>query len=77
VERIRIASRRTQFLIATHSPAFVNRLDPSELIVCERDDTGASRIPAIDADTTRRIMDSGDLGLGEIWFSGTLGGVPS
>ena len=51
VERMRIASRRTQFLIATHSPALVNRLDPSELIVCERDDAGAYRIPAIDAET--------------------------
>ncbi|MCB2261358.1 MAG: AAA family ATPase [Candidatus Thiosymbion ectosymbiont of Robbea hypermnestra] len=48
VERLRDASRKTQILAATHSPALVNRLKPDELIVCERDpDTGVSRIPAI------------------------------
>jgi predicted ATPase len=79
VERLRDASNRTQFLIATHSPALVNRLDASELIVCERDDdTGASRIPAIDANKVAAMAErfGDELGLGEIWFTGTLGGVP-
>lgn len=79
VERLRDASTRTQFLIATHSPALVNRLDPSELIVCERDpETGASRIPAIDPERVQAMAEKleGELGLGEIWFTGTLGGVP-
>ena len=79
VERLRDASSRTQFLIATHSPALVNRLDPGELIVCERDpETGASRIPAIDPERVQAMADKldGELGLGEIWFTGTLGGVP-
>jgi len=47
VERIREASERTQFLITTHSPAFVDRLRPEELIVCKRGDDGASIIPAV------------------------------
>jgi predicted ATPase len=77
VELLRRASDRTQFLVATHSPALVNRLRPEELIVCERDaETGLARIPAIDVDEIRRIKEAGDLGLGELWFSGTLGGVP-
>jgi predicted ATPase len=79
VELVRQASEQTQFLIATHSPALVNRLRPEELIVCERDPkTGASRIPAIDssevAEMERQAI--GRLGLGELWFSGSLGGVP-
>lgn len=79
VDRMRIASRKTQFLVATHSPALVNRLEASELIVCERDDNGASIIPAIDSRTVQRVASSvdGELGLGEIWFTGTLGGVPT
>lgn len=80
VERLRDASTRTQFLIATHSPALVNRLDARELIVCERDpETGASRIPAIDPERVQAMAErlEGELGLGEIWFTGTLGGVPS
>jgi predicted ATPase len=78
VERLREASSRTQFLIATHSPALVNRLGPEELIVCERGRDGASRIPAIATDLINQKAElfDGRLGLGEIWFSGTLGGVP-
>lgn len=77
VERLRSATRRTQLLLATHSPALVNRLEPEELIVCERDPTtGASRIPAIDPQAVKAAADQGELGLGELWFSGTLGGVP-
>jgi predicted ATPase len=77
VERLREASLRTQLLVVTHSPALVNRLRADELIVCERSRDGASPIPAIDTETVRakeRAAD-GQLRLGEIWFSGTLGGV--
>lgn len=79
VELLRRASRTTQLLIATHSPSLVNRLRPEELIVCERDDSGASTIPAVDPDVVRRMEDeiNGELGLGELWFTGVLGGVPS
>lgn len=80
VELLREASARTQFIIATHSPALVNRLEPHELIVCERDaQTGLARIPAISKSEVKRIYEAGgDDGyrLGELWFSGTLGGVP-
>ncbi len=79
VERLRWASKRTQFLIATHSPSLVNRLRADELIVCERDPkTGASRIPAVDPEEVRAMEEraKGRLRLGELWFTGSLGGVP-
>jgi len=80
VDLLREASSRsngTQFLIATHSPALVNRLRPDELIVCERDETtGLARIPAIDPEEVAQIANESEYGLGEIWFSGSLGGVP-
>jgi predicted ATPase len=79
VERLRWASKRTQFLIATHSPALVNRLNAEELIVCERDpETGESIIPAADPEKIKAMEQraKGKLGLGELWFTGTLGGVP-
>jgi predicted ATPase len=77
VERMREASRRTQLLVVTHSPALVNRLNAAELIVCERGPDGASRIPAIDPADVRAKEEAlaGTLRLGEIWFSGALGGV--
>lgn len=56
----------------------MNRLRASELIVCERDpETGASRIPAITTEEIEALMsDEEVLGLGELWFSGVLGGNP-
>ena len=75
VHRLREASERTQFLIATHSPALADRLMPEELIVCERRDDGSSAIPAMSADQVRRVVrTSEEVPLGELWFSGALGG---
>lgn len=78
VDLLREASSRTQFLIATHSPALVNRLKPDELIVCERGEDAASRIPAIEPQLVRDMERElhGEVGLGELWFTGALGGVP-
>ena len=75
VERLREASERTQFLIATHSPALADRLRPEELIVCERRGDGSSAVPAVSTRQIEEIVNkSEDLPLGELWFSGALGG---
>ncbi|MFC4013503.1 AAA family ATPase [Nonomuraea purpurea] len=75
VERIREAGEMTQFIIATHSPALANQLKPEELIVCERGDDGSSLIPAISRSKVETIVHAGEgLPLGELWFSGALGG---
>ena len=78
VERLRDASTRTQLVVATHSPTLVNRLRPEELIVCGRDPTtGASLIPAISTSRLAKSAAAGELELGELWFSGVIGGVPT
>ncbi|AXI79029.1 AAA family ATPase [Peterkaempfera bronchialis] len=75
VQRLREASERTQLLIATHSPALVDRLEPHEFIICERTDDGASAIPALTEGDVRRIQQASQgRPLGELWFSGALGG---
>ncbi|MFE6864936.1 AAA family ATPase [Kitasatospora sp. NPDC057692] len=75
VERLREASERSQFIVTTHSPALVDRLEPEEFVVCERDHYGASRIPSLSADEVREIRTASEgLPLGELWFSGALGG---
>lgn len=77
VDRLRAASQRTQVLVTTHSPTLVNRLTSSELVVCARDaETGASSIPFIGSHQLRRAQKESDLRLGELWFSGAVGGVP-
>jgi predicted ATPase len=75
VQRLREAAERTQFIVATHSPALVNRLRPEEFVVCDRDDDGASIIPALTVEEVKAIVEeSGEQPLGELWFSGVLGG---
>ncbi|MFF3444128.1 AAA family ATPase [Streptosporangium sp. NPDC002721] len=75
VERLREASERTQFLIATHSPAFADRLRPEELVICERRDDGSSAIPALSTQRIREIVAASEgEPLGELWFAGALGG---
>ncbi len=78
VDALRAASERAQILVATHSPTFVNRLKPHELVVCDRDsETGASIIPAVGAATLAEAASASDLRLGELWFSGAVAGVPA
>lgn len=78
VDRVRDAANRTQIILATHSPALVNRLDPSELVVVERDPTdGSTRATRPDPEMVKRVESETGYGLGELWFSGALGGVPS
>ncbi len=78
VELLRQASQTSQLIVATHSPALVNRLRSMELVVCEKGNDGASRIPAVSPDIVRQMEHDlhGALGLGELWFTGALGGVP-
>lgn len=75
VERLREASERTQFLIATHSPAFTDRLKPEELVICQRQDDGSSVIPALSTQRIHEIVTASEgEPLGELWFAGALGG---
>ncbi|MFF0580155.1 AAA family ATPase [Streptosporangium saharense] len=75
MERVREASAATQFIIATHSPALANRLRPEEIVICERGDDGSSLIPAVSTAKVEKIVRASEgLPLGELWFSGALGG---
>lgn len=76
VERMRSASKRTQLLVVSHSPALANRLEPHEIVVCERDyETGSSRIPSISPEDVAEMASESGLMPGELWFSGALGGA--
>lgn len=75
VDRLRDASSRTQIILATYSPALVNRFDASELVVVERDeDRGSTRALKPDKSLITRLQNETGYGLGELWFSGALGG---
>lgn len=75
VDRLREASKNTQILLATHSPALVNRLRTDELIIVERDEeSGASTVVKPDQSKVDALKNETGYGLGELWFSGALGG---
>jgi predicted ATPase len=75
VERLRDASQYTQVIVATHSPALVNRLNPSELIIVEREeDSGASKVFRPSQRVIQELRGRTGYELGEIWFSGLIGG---
>lgn len=76
VERLRQASKVTQIILATHSPALVNRLSLEELIVVEKDQsTGGSRLFRPSPAMVSRLRRETGYELGELWFSGALGGA--
>lgn len=76
VERLRDASRHTQIIVATHSPALVNRLKTSELLIVEANPSdGSTNIVRPDIDLVEKLEQETDYQLGELWFSGLIGGI--
>lgn len=69
-EECRGASARTQLLVTTHSPFFLNGLRPKEVRVLWRDDTGFTRVSrASDLQGVNEFVQSGAL-LGHLWMEG-------
>lgn len=72
-EECRSASTRTQLLVTTHSPFFLNGLRPEEVRVLWRDDDGYTQTErAIDLRGVRDFVANGAL-LGHLWMEGQLG----
>lgn len=69
-EECRRASARSQVLVTTHSPDFVNGLRPKELWVLFRDDSGYTQArKAADMPGITQFMENGAL-LGHLWMEG-------
>jgi predicted ATPase len=68
------ASARSQILLTTHSPYLLNFLEPEDVIIVEKHEgaTKASR-PEHQGAIKEALK---TLGLGEIWYAGSLGGTP-
>jgi len=69
-EECREASARTQLMVTTHSPFFVNGLKPEELWVLFRDENGYTHARrSADMKGIKEFMDQGAL-LGDLWMEG-------
>ncbi len=74
VDLLKNASEKTQVLVTTHSPYLVNLLQPEDLFIVEKQDGKTQVKKAKDKKGIKEA--SKTLGLGEMWYSGSLGGVP-
>ena len=72
-EECRAASARTQLLVTTHSPFFLNALRPDEVRVLWRDEQGYTQSRrAADLPGVSEFVEHGAL-LGQLWMEGQLG----
>lgn len=72
-EECQAASERTQLLVTTHSPFFLNALRPEEVRVLYRDEQGyAQTVRAADIPGIPEFMAAGGA-LGHLWMEGHLG----
>ncbi len=72
-EECRAASERTQLLVTTHSPFFLNALRPEEVRVLWRDELGYTQTQrASDLQGVPEFVEHGAL-LGHLWMEGQLG----
>lgn len=74
VDLLKNASNKTQVLVTTHSPYLVDLLQPEDLFIVEKQDGKTQVKKAEDKKGIKEALKT--LGLGEMWYSGSLGGVP-
>ncbi|MBL8934858.1 MAG: AAA family ATPase [Archangium sp.] len=72
----RLANAGSQFVITTHSPVLLNefRDHPESVLILDRDEAGthARQLSSL-PDVEQQLR---DVQLGDLWYSGVLGGVP-
>ncbi len=72
-EECRAASERSQLLVTTHSPFFLNGVKPDEIRVIYRDESGYSQVQrAADIQGIPEFVEAG-ASMGHLWLEGHLG----
>lgn len=72
-EECRAASERSQLLVTTHSPFFLNGMRPEEVRVIYRDENGYSQVQrAVDIQGIPEFVQAG-ASMGHLWMEGHLG----
>jgi predicted ATPase len=68
------AATRTQLVVATHSVQLVDRLQPEEVVIVEKEEGGTGMWPPGDRTELQEWLK--DFTLGELWLTGEIGGRP-
>jgi predicted ATPase len=69
-EECKTASANTQLMVSTHSPFFINELDPEEVFVLYRDVKGFTKAKKISEINGVREMIEAGAKLGDLWIEG-------
>ena len=74
---LRLTKSGTQVVLTTHSPTLLDefRDTPESVLIFDRDDTGTHVTRLSDRKDWAEELQKG-LPLGDLWYSGVLGGVP-
>lgn len=73
VDLLKNASQKSQVLVTTHSPYLVDLLQPEDLFIVDKQEGKTLVTKADDKKEIKKILKA--LSLGELWYSGSLGGV--
>jgi predicted ATPase len=68
---------KTQVLVTTHSPYFVDALAPEQVFLIEKGADGFSKVTRTSDIPTVRAMIGEGVSLGSLWYSQHFGGLPS
>jgi predicted ATPase len=68
------ASLRSQVIVATHSPDLIRWLEPNQVLVTEKDESGATQFTWADSLKLEEWLK--EYTLRDLWLMGTLGGRP-
>jgi len=68
------ASTRSQILLSTHSPYLLNFLDPEDILIVEKYKGATEVSRPKEPGAIKEALKT--LGLGEMWYAGSLGGTP-
>jgi predicted ATPase len=73
----RMARNGSRFILTTHSPVLLDefRDHPESVLILERDENGTTATQL--ASRPEWVKELRDVSLGDLWYSGFLGGVPS
>lgn len=67
--------RAAQIIATTHSPYLVDKVSLDELIVVEKSNGATKFTRPASKKHLRELLEREEVGLGELWYSGALGGV--
>ena len=76
IMRKQAADVGTMFLITTHSATILNAAVPEEITVVGSEKSGTQTSRLEYRDDIQSVLDQSDFGLGDLWVSGAIGGIP-